>query len=82
MTDEEMLMRIGALRREATIAQYKEGLCNFKWEFGSNIIHKLESMFRQMYNVDDTEVGTLMGLPFEVNDKEKDMIKLWREVWI
>lgn len=81
MTDKEMILnRMREILATATCQEYKLGMSNYKWEIGIDIFNKLISEVNVMYNVDDSIVHTLLGKPFDVNGKDKDVIKLWRQV--
>lgn len=59
------------------------GHCRYKWELGIDVYKKLSAETHivccERYMIGEAQ-NTIMGIPFEVNGKDKDVIRLWREV--
>jgi len=81
MTKEEIIERFKILRRAVDIERYTQGeLTNYKWEIGVKIYEELKAWCK--YNFTD-EVGVapqIMGLDADINYKDQEAIRLWKEV--
>ena len=83
---DQLITSFGRLRYTALAEEekFRLGSCKYKWEIGGDIYIKLKC---QTHLIDKERLGnnaytqsTIMGVPFEVNNDERKIIKLWREV--
>lgn len=70
-----MRLRAEALWKED---RFKLGKGEYKWEIGQDIYKALDHDYWTRIEYVNEKEQTILGFPFEINYKDKDVLKLWR----